>query len=179
MATIVGDRIIEDDPKQIQEFHDRGFGQVRSGLLVLAPVEAIYLTEIKKVSIMKEGDVPRKGEAGSKKTYDIMSLFTELKKHDKEIATKYYVYRDLRKRGYVVRTGLKFGTYFRVYEKGIRVGEGHSHWLVHPIQEQKQTSIYEFARAVRLSHSVRKKMLWAVVDSEGDVTYYKIERIIP
>jgi len=179
MATIVGDRIIEDDQKQIQEFHERGFGEIRGGLLVFAPVEAIYLTEIKKISIMRDENGPRKGAAGSKKTYDVISLFTELKKHDKEIATKYYVYRDLRKRGYVVRTGLKFGTYFRVYEKGIRVGEGHSQWLVHPIQEQKRTSIYELARAVRLSHSVRKKMLWAVVDSEGDVTYYKIERIIP
>jgi tRNA-intron endonuclease len=179
MATIVGDRIIEDDQKQILEFHERGFGEIHGGLLALAPVEAIYLTEIKKISIIKEGNEPRKGAAGSKKTYGVISLFTELKKHDKEIATKYYVYRDLRKRGYVVRTGLKFGTYFRVYEKGIRVGEGHSQWLVHPIQEQKQTSIYELARAVRLSHSVRKKMLWAVVDSEGDVTYYKIERIIP
>jgi tRNA-intron endonuclease len=176
MAHIFGSTIIEDEKEQINAFHERGFGEIHGENLVLAPVEAIYLTEIKKIAISK-GAQEKKGKP--QKTHDIVSLFNEFKKLDKEIAIKYYIYRDLRKRGYVVRTGLKYGTYFRVYEKGIRVGEGHSHWLVQPIQEHQKTSIYEIARSIRLAHSVRKKILWAVVDSEGGVTYYKMERIIP
>jgi tRNA-intron endonuclease len=183
MAYIIGDKIIEDDKEQIKAFHERGFGEMHGETLLLAPVEALYLTEIKKIGITKgEKEVVKgasKKEGKVQKTYDIGALFNEFKKGDKEIAVKYYVYRDLRKKGYVARTGLKYGTYFRVYEKGIRVGEGHSHWLVHPIQEHQKISIYEIARAIRLAHSVRKKMLWAVVDSEGDVTYYKMERMIP
>jgi len=177
---MIGDKIIEDDKEMIKAFHDRGFGDIHGNTLLLAPVEALYLTEIRKLSIPKGTSKAASGKAGKpQKMHEIASLFNEFKKWDKEIAVKYYVYRDLRKKGYVARTGLKYGTYFRVYEKGIRVGEGHSHWLVHPIQEHEKTSIYEVARAVRLAHSVRKKMLWAVVDSEGDVTYYKMERMIP
>jgi hypothetical protein len=33
--------------------------------------------------------------------------------------------------------------------------------------------------AVRLAHSVRKDMLFAVVDDEGDVTYYSLSRERP
>jgi tRNA-intron endonuclease len=180
MAQLIGDKILEEDKEMIKAFHDRGFGDIHGNTLLLAPVEALYLTEIGKLSIPKGTSKPVSEKARKpQKTHDIASLFNELKKWDKEIAVKYYVYRDLRKKGYVARTGLKYGTYFRVYEKGIRVGEGHSHWLVHPIQEHEKTSIYEVARAIRLAHSVRKKMLWAVVDSEGDVTYYKMERMQP
>ena len=180
MAQLIGDKIIEDDKEMIKAFHDRGFGDIHGNTLLLAPVEALYLTEIRKLSIPKSTQKTGSGKACKpQKMHEVASLFNELKKWDKEIAVKYYIYRDLRKKGYVVRTGLKYGAYFRVYEKGIRVGEGHSHWLVHPIQEHEKTSIYEVARAVRLAHSVRKKMLWAVVDSEGDVTYYKMERMQP
>jgi tRNA-intron endonuclease len=192
MAYIIGDKIIEDNKDLIKEIHDRGFGELQGDLLLLAPVETLYLAEAKKINIVKEGGreggkegakqsskAASKKKASPQKTYDMAALFNEFKKWDQEIAVKYYVYRDLRKKGYVARTGLKFGTYFRVYEKGIRVGEGHSHWLVHPIREEQKNSIYDLARAIRLAHSVRKKLLWAVVDSEGDVTYYKMERMQP
>jgi tRNA splicing endonuclease len=32
---------------------------------------------------------------------------------------------------------------------------------------------------VRLAHSIRARMLWAVVDAEGCVTYYEIVRARP
>ncbi|MEM2974062.1 MAG: tRNA-intron lyase [Candidatus Micrarchaeia archaeon] len=182
MACLTDNGVIENDAKLIQEFYNRGFGCIKGEVLLLAPVEALYLTEIKKITIEKDDEsakISKKKGAGFKKMYDIVSLFNELKRQDKELATKYYVYRDLRKKGYVVRTGLKYGAFFRVYEKGVRPGEGHSHWLVHPIPEQQKISLYELSRAVHLSHSVRKKMLWAVVNSEGSITYYKIERMQP
>ena len=39
-------------------------------------------------------------------------------KHDKDILTRFLIYRDLRSRGYVAREGFGFGVDFRVYERG-------------------------------------------------------------
>ena len=92
---------------------------------------------------------------------------------------KYLVYSDLRSRGYVVKTGLKFGAHFRVYERGKTPGEEHSLYLVHAIPEGSKLTPADLARAVRLAHSVRKRMLFAVVDDEGDITYYSLTRERP
>ena len=173
MAFIVGTRIFEDNKKNIDTLWERGFGEASGSAMVLAPVEALYLLEKKKITLTDGGKSKSKG-----KKLSFSALMQGLKKVDKEIGLKYLVYRDLRSNGYVVRTGLKYGTHFRVYEKGVRVGEGHSHWLIQPISEEWKTSIYELAKSIRLAHSVRKKMIWAVADTEGDITYYKLERIV-
>lgn len=168
MAQLTGTQIMESDPKAAQMLKERGFGEMVGERLLLAPVEALYLLEKKRISVL---------DGKKKLTFD--RLFSVLKKLEKGLDMKYSVYRDLRSKGYVVRTGLKYGTYFRTYDKGIRVGEGHSDMLVQPVPEDKQTSAYEIAGAVRLSHSVKKKMIWAIVDTEGDITYLKLSRIVP
>ena len=76
----------------------------------------------------------------------------------------------------MVKTGLKYGAHFRVYERGDRPGSGHSPYLVHAISENSEITPPDLARAVRLAQSVRKKMVYAVVDDEGDITYYSLER---
>lgn len=168
MAILSGSYVIEDDKELCREFAEHGFGEAEDSYLILAPVEALYLAEKKRARITAAG-----------KVLSFRSLLERFRKADKDIDIKYFVYRDLRRKGYTVRTGLKYGAYFRVYEKGTRVGEGHSHWLVQPVREDWKTSAYDISRAIRLAHSVRKKMMWAVVDTEGDVTYYKFERIAP
>lgn len=168
MATLTGTKVMETEPSAAKMLKERGFGEMVGERLVLAPVETLYLLEKKRISVLD-----------GKKRLTFESLFSLLKKSEKELDMKYAVYRDLRSKGYVVRTGLKYGTYFRVYDKGIRVGEGHSELLVQPVPEEMKTSVYEIAGAVRLSHSVKKKMIWAIVDTEGDVTYLKLSRIVP
>ncbi|MGC9310542.1 MAG: tRNA-intron lyase, partial [Candidatus Aenigmatarchaeota archaeon] len=55
----------------------------------------------------------------------------------------------------------------------------HTKWIVHAIPENYTCSFPELSRAVRLAHNIRAKMLWAVVDEEGDVTYYEVLRKTP
>ena len=45
-------------------------------------------------------------------------------------------FKDLRKKGYIVKTALKFGADFRVYEKGVKPGEDHAKWVVFPVHER-------------------------------------------
>ena len=73
----------------------------------------------------------------------------------------------------------KFGPDYRTYERGTSVGKGHSKVLVHVVPEEYSCSLPELARAVRLATTVNKTMVYAVVDEEGDVTYYSVGRFKP
>jgi tRNA-intron endonuclease len=159
------------DEAQANQLYQRGFyGKLLSGgRLQLAPVEALYLLDRGKITITDEGG----GQVGAKE------LLRKFSKKDPELPLKHVVYSDLRSRGYILKTGLKFGAHFRVYARGEGPGEAHSKFLVHAVPEGIKLTPTDLARAVRLAHSVRKKILWAVVDDEGDVTYYALTRERP
>ena len=88
---------------------------------------------------------------------------------------KYVVYRDLKDRGYVIKTGFKYGSDFRLYNRGRGPGQGHSDYLVKIIFENYEINALDFASYVRVSHGVNKKLLLAIVDDDFDITYYNIE----
>ncbi len=69
-----------------------------------------------------------------------------------ELMLKYAVYSDLRSRGYIAKTGLKFGAHYRVYERGEKPSEAHSKFLVQAAPEGIKLTPTEPARAVRLAH---------------------------
>ena len=163
-ALLDKDRAIVLDEKEASRLWNKGaFGELKDGKLQLSLLEALFLMETGKLKTDKS--------------------YTEL---FKECSDKYgsflhilNVYKDLRARGYVVKTGFKFGAHFRLYERGIKPGEGHSDFLVHMIPEEYKFELQDLSRAVRLSHSVKKKIWYAINDSEGDVTYYQIVRVKP
>ena len=80
----------------------------------------------------------------------------------------------MRNRGYIVKTALKFGADFRIYDRGIKPGEDHAKWIMYPVKETDSLTWYEFSAKNRVAHSTRKRLLIAVVDEENDVTYYEI-----
>lgn len=80
------------------------------------------------------------------------------------------VYTHLRKRGYILRPGLKFGTDFAVYEKG--PGKDHAPLLVHVIPQRTGIVPLDIVRAGRLATSVRKKFIIATVKDDGEIVYY-------
>ncbi len=82
------------------------------------------------------------------------------------------VYRDLRSRGALVRTGFKYGTHFRVYTSGSI--EDHSDLLVHCTDHGKLHTWEGLARAIRLSHSVRKRMVYAFSRTKGEPAYLEL-----
>lgn len=83
------------------------------------------------------------------------------------------VYSDLRDRGLCPRSGLKFGTTYRVYREFSGLDDlGHAPYLVD--RTNLEVPVREVARAVRLAHGVRKTMVFAV---DGD--YVAAERHRP
>ncbi len=170
MATLVGNRIVESDKKIVGNLRKRHFGNMLdNGNIEISFIEGLFLIENEKIEI--------KAENGEK--IDFLGLIELASLEDADIKVKYQVYKDLRERGYIVKTGYKFGSHFRVYERGTEPKKDHSKYLVQVLSEGKDLPLYDFSRAVRLSHGVRKVLIIAVVDDEGDISYYKFERITP
>lgn len=143
--------------------------------LELSLVEALHLFDREELEIEKDGEELDRE--------DIHQLFSEM---DDEFDQKYAAYRDLRDRGYIVKTGFKFGAHFRVYPRGVnpykdgpKEDREHTKWIVHAVPENFELQYQEMSRSVRLAQNIRARMLWAVVDTERQVTYYEVERITP
>jgi tRNA-intron endonuclease len=160
--------------KGFDELLQRSYGRHEEKRLELSFVEALYLVEKTRITVKK----------GVKKLgfNELMEFGLE---KDKRLHEKYVVYRDLRDRGFVAKTGFKFGCDFRVYQRGVGVKKGpktaseHTKWIVYTVPEDYACSFAELSRAVRLAHSIRAQMLWAIVDNEDDVTYFEVVRIKP
>lgn len=133
-----------------------------------ALIEALYLMERGKF-IIKDG----------KKKLDFDAFVKKARKVDPNFLTRYVVFKDLRKRGYIVKTALKFGADFRVYDRGIKPGEDHAKWVVFPVSESEVLTWYEFAAKNRVAHSTRKRLLLAIVDVESDVVFYEVKWLRP
>ena len=106
-------------------------------------------------------------------------LLSRFQKSDKKISTKYLVFKDLRTKGYIVKTALKFGAEFRVYDKGKKPGKEHAKWLVITDRESNKAYWHEFSSKNRVAHSTKKNLLLALVDEEGEIIYYEVKWIKP
>lgn len=134
--------------------------------------ETVYLLEKNKLEIFS---------SSNKKPLSKQELLNKLKRIDKKLPIKYVVFRDLRERGYIVKTAFKFGAEFRVYDKGVKPGQKgkHAKWIVFTEQESSKFSWHEFSSKNRVAHSTNKKLLLAIVDEESDITYYEVKWIKP
>jgi tRNA-intron endonuclease len=160
--------------KGFEELLEKSYGKEVSGRLELAFAEALYLLEKGRIRLKK-----------GRRLVKFNQLLELALERDRRIHEKYTVYKDLRDRGLVVKTGFKFGSDFRVYQRGVGVKKGpkgygeHTKWIVFTIPEDYTCSFAELSRAVRLAHSIRARMLWSIVDNESNVTYLEAVRTKP
>ena len=136
-----------------------------NGRVQLSLIEAAYLFEKGNIEIFSE----------SNKKIDFEKVIKKSIKLEPNFWTRYYVFKDIRNRGYIIKTALKFGADFRVYERGVKPGEDHAKWIVYPVQESSTLTWFEFSAKNRVAHSTKKKLLVAVLDAENDVTYWEIK----
>ncbi len=105
----------------------------------------------------------------------------------KDFNRLYGVYSDWREKGYVIKTGFKFGTHFRVYFPGARPVKSesdhswmHSKHVIHVFPKESKLLISEWARVIRVAHSVRKTFILAVPgtlnDSKTEIDYVLYHR---
>ncbi|QZY00836.1 tRNA-intron lyase [Halobaculum rubrum] len=89
------------------------------------------------------------------------------------------VYRELRDRGVVPKTGYKFGADFRTYDAVESVAElPHSECLVRVVTPDHRFHPRELALDVRLAGGVRKRMVFALAGDDSN-DYLTVERLTP
>jgi len=140
--------------------------------------ETIYLME----KGLLECDVSMENSSSStpilqfllKHLWKLLKYNEPVEKMIKDIANKrirffneiYQVYKTWRDAGYVVKTGFKFGTHFRIYfphvKPTMKGKDVHSKHLLHVFPRGSKMLVSEWARVVRVAHSVRKTFLLSV-----------------
>lgn len=84
----------------------------------------------------------------------------------KDFMKLYEVYKDWRDRGYIIKTGFKFGAHFRVYFPGVRPIKDenwkHSRHVLHVFPRDQKLLTSDWSRAIRVAHSVRKTFILAI-----------------
>ena len=168
-AKLISEKVTSNSKTAFDLFANQRFGEKVGEKIFYTLQEALYLTESKKMGIYDSKD----------KKISEKHLMKKLEKIDFKFKTKYAVFKDLRARGYIVKTALKFGAEFRVYEKGKEIGKDHAKWILFPVSENQQMTWHDFSAKNRVAHSTKKNLLIAIVDEEGDVSYYEVKWIRP
>lgn len=168
-AVLERDEIVLHDESEASQVYSKGyFGRPQSGgSLKLELIEGLYLVESGRLEV-KSG----------KRTIDAGALIHIGHKREEKFEIRYLVYRDLRKRGYVVKSGVG-ALDFRVYPRGGGPPKTPSKYWVTALSER---TIFDLAGLLDLldkATSARKALLAAVVDEEGDLTYYGVSRVAP
>ncbi len=169
-AELIENKVVVEDQKSRDRLWQKGFGERKERHLVLDLKEALYLLEKTKLKItIKKNN----------KTVTPKQLRQIAGKREKNFFKKFVVFSDLRDKGYVVKTGFKFGFDFRVYPKGKRPGEEHSQWVIEVKTQDEQFKMPELSRLVRMSQTLHTIPLVAIVDAENEVNYYSVARLVP
>ena len=165
------ERIVTEKNDVARALYDKSsFGSLLSnGKLQFSLLEALYLIEKGTLVVVD----------GRNKEINPDNFIKKAKKAEPNFWVRYSVFKDMRDRGYIIKTALKFGADFRVYDRGVKPGEDHARWVIYPVREGGVLTWHEFAAKNRVAHSTKKRLMLGIVDDEGDVTYYEVRWIRP
>jgi len=150
LGKLVGDKTVLESTK----LYTKNFGTVDAGKLILSSEETLFLIEKNKIDI------------GASFT----NTLNKLSRKQRNLPERFSVYRDMRLKGYVLKSGLKFGCDFRVYENK----KEHSKWLLFVTKDSAKLQWKNFSSMARVANSTKKNVLVAIVDSENSPTYFEI-----
>ena len=170
-AILSDQHVITENSDVARELYNKSRfgGKLDNGQIQLSLHEALYLLQRDKIEVITPDKEP----------VTFNDFISKAKETEDQFWVRYCVYRDMRKRGYIVKTALKFGADFRVYDRGVKPGEDHARWVVYPVPEGGTHTWYEFAAKNRVAHSTKKRLMLGVVDNESDVTYWEVKWVRP
>ena len=168
---LAGERILTESSDDARDFYNQSrFGTIaENGRVELSLIEGLYLIEKSRLVVKTESGREVKSE----------SYLRKARKVEPNFWIRYLVFKDMRNRGYIVKTALKFGADFRVYDRGVKPGEDHAKWVVFAAHEGSTLTWHDFSAKNRVAHSTKKRLLMGIVDGENDVTYYEIRWMRP
>ena len=163
-GVLIKNQAVVLEPNLQQQLKQKGYGEMDKSKLALKSFESLYLLFTGRLALFRE-----------KKNIDFDSFLKICKKQDKDILTRFLVYRDLRNRGYTVKDGLDFGSDFRVYGKPFSP-KSSAQFLVFSLNEGKHENISKLQKKVECITKMDKEPIIAVVQRQGEIIYYKISK---
>jgi tRNA-intron endonuclease len=162
------DRVLAFDLEAASELAPPGhLGRRLGDMHQLSLIEAAHLLETDHLTLK---------DAGTGEPMEGRDFLDRARERRPDFDLRFKVYRDLRGKGLVVKTGFKYGTHFRAYDRD--PDTEHAKYLIHAVPRDLETSWPELSRAVRLAHGVRKEMVFGAADDRG-VEYLKLRRVRP
>jgi len=159
--------VIIPDTRSQDQLRNKGYGEVEGSNYILRPYEVLHLIHSKRLKAFKNK---------KKEPLDFDSALRLALKYDKEMLTKFLIYRDLRTRGYVAKEGFGFGADFRIYERGT-FEKKVAKYVVFGINEGTNTKLSNFSKIISDIRIMGKEAIVAVVERRGEVIYYKLDKI--
>ncbi|MBI0584836.1 MAG: tRNA-intron lyase [Methanomassiliicoccus sp.] len=166
---LVGDSVIIKDQTEASQIYNKGYYgyPLSGGGLEMDLLEAVYLVESSRLEVHKDGE-----------PMTLERLVAAASAAHRDFEIKYIVYRDLRSRGYLVKpAGEDFD--FRVFPRGGNPSSTQTKNWVSAISERSAFAIAPFMGVMDRSEQTRKELLIAIVDEEGDITFYHADRSEP
>lgn len=163
------DRVTVHDPAAVAALGGSlAYGSRLGGRLELSLLEAAHLAEDGQL-ILRDAKTARR--------VPLDRLERIARRLDRHFDERLSVYRDLRARRLVVKTGFKYGAHFRAYPRNPE--HSHARYLVRAAPADLVAPWPEVAGSVRVAQGVRKEFLIGVVGRGSPVAYLGLERIRP
>ncbi|MBI3036306.1 tRNA-intron lyase [Candidatus Woesearchaeota archaeon] len=171
-AFLLRERVVTENTDAARELYNQSrYGKLLpDGRVQLALTEAMYLLERGKIAV---------AASRGKQEVSPEQFMKKASKTQQNFWVKYSVFKDIRDRGYIIKTALKFGADFRIYDRGVKPGEDHARWILYPVHEGDTLTWHEFSAKNRVAHSTKKRLLIGVVDEEADVSYWEVRWMRP
>ena len=162
-AHLIGNTLSSNSKKAYTLSKEGFFGEKKSEKIFYSFSEGLFLMKNKGMKIIQNKNPLTETEASKK-----------FLKIDKRFPIKYKAYEELRKKGFILKSAIKYGADFLVYEKGKKPGTSHSSWILSVEDSSKNLKIEEFILKNRVANSTRKRVLLGILDSEGNIIYYEV-----
>jgi len=174
-AFIEQDKVVIRNSDGIEEFYNNSYiGNIEENdqenkILILDPIEVLLLSERRRILLWKDNDK-------NKNQLNFEDLITYFSQYDDELWQKYIIYMDLRRRGYIVRSGFGEGIEFRVFKRGADFNDDSAKYLIYPVFEGSPIELRDLDKISRVALSSRKDLIIATVDRQSKPIYYSVKK---
>ncbi|MEM3573173.1 MAG: tRNA-intron lyase [Nitrososphaeria archaeon] len=157
-----GGNIVIEYNGRVQELYQSGFGEIVGQKLILSKCEGLYLYEINKIEIFYNN-----------RSISFSELMETFYRKDKNILSRYLVYRDLRNRGFVVKESLEDGIDFYIYNKDDYKVKA-AKYTIFVLNEGYEIEFEKIFENIKKIKKEGNGMIIAVLDRRGEVIYYQV-----
>lgn len=158
------------EPGEASQVYGKGFfgTPTRDGAVTLDRFEAVYLAEMARIELTDAASRPLEWPIAYRRAVRV----------DPDFPVRYLVYRDLRQRGYVVRSSPP-PVAFTVLPRGGTLHKTPSRYWVEALSERVPFDLARLFDLADRAQSAKKVLLLGLVDEESDLTYYRVRRPAP